>query len=94
MTWNFTTKFGGIWIFQHYEVQLLEGLVESLGSSLRLEAVTCEALVRCEAVTLSGFGLLFDVSLSRRHGVTPSSRVGLLPVAVFPNACATCSARL
>src|SRR5262245_60266782 len=37
------------------EAQVMEGLPQDPGSLLRLEAVTCEALVRCEVATLPGF---------------------------------------
>jgi hypothetical protein len=38
------------------------GLGPNCGSLLRLAAVTCEALLRFEAVTPSNFGVFFDVS--------------------------------
>jgi len=37
--------------------------------TLRLAAITCEALLRFEAVTLSDFGVSFDVSCGEDHGV-------------------------
>jgi hypothetical protein len=60
------------------EAQVMKGLLQGLGGLLRLTAVTLQALPHCAAAALSGFGLLFDVSLSRRHSVVPSSCVGLL----------------
>ena len=48
--------------------QSKERLLEGLGSVLRLAAITCEALLRCAAATLSGFSLLFRISLRGRHG--------------------------
>jgi hypothetical protein len=35
---------------------------------LRLAAITCEALLRCAATTLSGFPVLFDASFRGGHG--------------------------
>jgi hypothetical protein len=46
----------------------MEGLLQALGSLLRLEAVTIEALLRFEATTVSGFGVLFGVSFHGGHG--------------------------
>jgi hypothetical protein len=48
--------------------QVIEGLLEGLSGVLRLAAITFEALLRFEAAALSGFGLLFGVSLRERHG--------------------------
>jgi hypothetical protein len=58
------------------EAQVMKGLVQGLGGLLRPAAVTLQALPHSAAAALSGFGLLFDVSLSGRHGVTPSFRAG------------------
>ena len=49
--------------------QGIEGLQESLGSVLRLAAVTFEALLRCAITAASGFGVLFGVSFVWGHGV-------------------------
>ena len=48
--------------------QGIEGLLEGLDGVLRLAAVAREALLRCEAAALSGFGPLFGVLLRERHG--------------------------
>ena len=47
----------------------MEGLLQDLDGVLRLATITCEALLRCAAATLSGFGVFFDVSCGERHGV-------------------------
>jgi hypothetical protein len=39
----------------------MESLLQDLGGLLRLAAITGEAFLRCEAATLSGFGLAFLV---------------------------------
>ena len=46
----------------------MEGLLQDLRGVLRLTAITCEALLRCEAA-LSGFGVFFRGSFVWRHGV-------------------------
>jgi len=46
----------------------MEGLLQGLGGLLRLEAVTCEALLGFEGTPLSGFGVVFHVSLRWEHG--------------------------
>jgi hypothetical protein len=56
----------------------MKGLLQGLGGQLCLTAVTLQALPHFEAVALSGFGLLCDVSLSRRHSIAPSSCEGPL----------------
>jgi hypothetical protein len=49
--------------------QGIEGLLEGLGGPLRLTAVACEALLRCAATALSGFGVFFDISFGCGHRV-------------------------
>jgi hypothetical protein len=49
--------------------QIIEGLLEGLGSVLRLAAVACEALLRFVITASSGFGVLFGVSFVLGHGV-------------------------
>ena len=49
--------------------ELIEGLVEGRGGVLRLAVITCEALLRFEAATLSGFRVFFDVSYGGGHRV-------------------------
>jgi hypothetical protein len=44
--------------------QFLSSLVEGLSHPLGLTPVVCEAFLRLEAPALSGFGLLFGVSLA------------------------------
>jgi hypothetical protein len=46
----------------------IEGLLKGLSGLLCLVAITCEALLRCAATPLAGFGLFFRVSLRGRHG--------------------------
>src|SRR5262245_39461882 len=46
--------------------QVIKGLLEGLGGVLRLAAVVREALLRCAAATLSGFGVLLSVSFCGR----------------------------
>jgi hypothetical protein len=40
----------------------MERLFQDLGGVLGLAAIPCEALLRCAAATLSGFGVLCGVS--------------------------------
>jgi hypothetical protein len=51
-----------------WEAQVLESLFHDLGGVLRLAAITCEALLRCAAATLSGFRVVFGVSCAGGHG--------------------------
>jgi hypothetical protein len=51
------------------ETQIMQSLFEGLDGMLRLAAITCEALLRCAAATLSGFRVFFDVSCSGGHSV-------------------------
>jgi hypothetical protein len=46
----------------------MEGLLQDRGGVLRLKAITLKALPRVETATLSGFGLLFGVSVAWGHG--------------------------
>ena len=46
------------------QTQVLQSLMQGFSSPLSLALVALEALVRFEATTLSGFGVLFGVSLS------------------------------
>ena len=46
------------------EPQVIEGLLEDLGSLLRLAAVTFKALLCFEAATLPGFRVFFGVSVA------------------------------
>ena len=46
----------------------MERLLHDLGGVLRLVAIPCEALLRCEAATLSGFDLFFGLSCAWGHG--------------------------
>jgi hypothetical protein len=39
----------------------MEGVLQDLRGVLRLAAITCEALLRCAAATLSGFRVFFEV---------------------------------
>ena len=55
------------------EAQVIEGLLEGLGGVLRLAAITCEALLRCAAAALSGFGLFFGVSCGWETWCAPCS---------------------
>ena len=48
--------------------QVIEGLLEDLGSVLRLAAVSREALVRCAITAPSGFGVFFRRSFAWGHG--------------------------
>jgi len=41
------------------EAQLMEGLLQDRGGVLRLAAITCETLLRCEAATLAGLSRVF-----------------------------------
>jgi hypothetical protein len=50
------------------EAQIMERLLHDRSGVLRLAAITCEALLRCEATTESGFDLLFGISFRGRHG--------------------------
>src|SRR5215831_866060 len=61
--------------------QVIEGLLEGRGGVLRLAAVTRKALLRFQATTLAGFGMMFSVSYTWRH------RALLCAVTLF----ATCS---
>jgi hypothetical protein len=54
-------------VFRH--PQGSEGLLEDLSGVLRLAPITLEALVRCKAAALSGFGVFFAVSFRWRHTV-------------------------
>ena len=56
--------------------QVIEGLLEGLGGVLRLAAVTCEALLRCAAATLSGFGVFLAYRVVGTW-CAPVFRVGL-----------------
>jgi hypothetical protein len=51
----------------------MERLFQDLGGVLRLAAIPCEALLRCAAVTLSGFRVFFDVSCGEGHSAFPVS---------------------
>ena len=46
----------------------MERLLQGLRGLLSLAAITCEALLRCEAATLSSFGLFFGGSSGNGHG--------------------------
>ena len=50
------------------KAELIEGLLEDLGSVLRLAAVSREALVRCAITAPSGFGVFFRRSFAWGHG--------------------------
>src|SRR5262249_16845607 len=50
------------------EAQILESLLQDLGSVLRLAAVTLKALLCFEAATLPGFRVCFDRSWGGGHG--------------------------
>jgi hypothetical protein len=54
------------------EAQGVEGLLQGLDGLLCLAVITCEVLLRCEAV-LSGFRVFFDVSCGGRHGALLAS---------------------
>jgi hypothetical protein len=56
-------------LFFLYAPQVIEGLLEGLSGLLGLAAITCEALLRCEAAALSGFGLFFRGSFAWGHDV-------------------------
>ena len=51
------------------EVQRLEGLLESLRSSLGLGLIASEALLGCAAAALSGFGLTLLSGCGTGHGI-------------------------
>jgi hypothetical protein len=55
------------------EAQVLQGVLQGLDGLLCLVVITCEALLRCEAATLSDFRVFFDVSCGGRHGVLLAS---------------------
>ena len=55
----------------------MEGLLQDLGGVLRLVAITCEALLRCETAMLSGFRVSFDGIGWWETWCTPGARVGL-----------------
>jgi hypothetical protein len=48
--------------------QVIEGLLEGLGSVLRLATIACEALLRCATATLSGFRVFSDGLIRGSHG--------------------------
>ena len=54
----------------------MEGLLQDRGGVLRLEAITLKALLHCETVALSGFGLFFRVTFRGRHGALLASMGG------------------
>src|SRR5215470_8872588 len=45
----------------------MERLLQGLRSLLRLVAITCEALLRCVAATLAGFGVAFLIGCGTSH---------------------------
>ena len=49
--------------------QVIEGLLEGLGSVLRLAAVPRETLLRFQATTLPGFGVMFGAYCIRGDNV-------------------------
>src|SRR4029453_19358221 len=49
------------------ETQVMQSLFVGLDGMVRLAAIPCEALLRCAAATLSGFGVLFGVSFAGGH---------------------------
>ena len=51
------------------KTQVMEGLLQGLRGLLRLTAVTLQALLRLQATTLAGFGVPFDGSCGKGHGV-------------------------
>jgi hypothetical protein len=55
------------------EAHMMESLLQDLGGVLRLAAITFKALLRCEAATLSGFRVFFDVSCGGGHGALLAS---------------------
>ena len=55
------------------EAQVLRGLLQGLDGLLCLVVITCEALLRCEAATLSDFRVFFHVSCGGGHGVLLAS---------------------
>ena len=55
------------------EAQVLQGLLQGLDGLLCQVVITCEALLRCEAATLSDFRVSFDVWCGGRHGVLLAS---------------------
>jgi hypothetical protein len=67
----------------------MEGLLQDLSGVLRLAAITCEALLGCEAATLSDFRVFFDGSGHGGHGALLAS-VGSVAVAVRPSTRARC----
>jgi hypothetical protein len=50
------------------EAQVMESLFQDRSGVLSLAAITCEALLRCAAATLSGFRVFFGLSCARGHG--------------------------
>jgi hypothetical protein len=50
------------------EAQVLQSVLEGLSGPLCLASVPLKALVSFEAVALSGFGVLFGVSVGWGHG--------------------------
>jgi len=51
-----------------WQAQVLQGLVQGLRSPLRLAPIAFETLVRLEATTVSGFGLLVGISFAGGQG--------------------------
>jgi hypothetical protein len=51
------------------EAQVMERPLHDRGGVLRLAAIACEALLRREAVTLSGLRVFFGVLCVRDHGI-------------------------
>jgi hypothetical protein len=58
--------------------QVIERLLEGLGSVLRLAAVTCEALLCLQVAPVSGFGMFFGASFGWGHGVLQCAVWGFL----------------
>src|SRR5215831_5743874 len=50
------------------EAQVMEGVLQDLRGVLRLATITCEALLRGAAATLSGLRVFFEVSWGGGHG--------------------------
>ena len=74
--------------------QVIERLLEGLGSLLRLAVVTCETLLSLQAAPVSGFGMFFGISFGWGHGMLQCAVWDLLGHAVqglpafFCRACA------
>ena len=49
--------------------QVIKGLLKGFGGVLRLAVITCEALLRCAATTLSGFSVAFLIGFGTNHSV-------------------------